>query len=124
MDDFTKTKLINNLIDLVEHFYDLKQQQGSAKKVHYLKGFSEGIAFTLVESKVLNSKEAKTILKGLGKKRELKTPPKAPLKTENLFEVPTPKEVTNSSLKEAVPQDSLDIPTIFRKHSNLSQDQS
>ncbi len=123
MDDFTKTKLINNLIDLVEHFYDMKHHQGSAKKIHYLKGFSEGIAFSLVEAKVLNTQEAKTILKGLGKKREVKTVEKKPPKRQNLFDTQNIQEQKDTNSQQ-IAENSLDIPTIFRKQSNLSQDQS
>ena len=122
MDDFTKTKLINNLIDLVSHFYELKHKEGTAKQVRYLKGFSEGIAFTLVEANALQEKEAKTILKGLGKKREY-TKPKVSVK-EEMPVVTEEKNIQQPLVFEQeynLPTDSLDVPTIFRKHSNKKE---
>ncbi len=103
MDDFTKTKLINNLIELVSHFYEKKQANASAIEIKYLKGFCEGIAHTLVETKVIDSQEAKRILKGLGKKRSMAIP-----KAE------TPKRDKETKSLQS-PLDELDVPTIFRK---------
>ena len=34
MDDFTKIKLINSLIDAVSHFYDLKQKEVYENQKH------------------------------------------------------------------------------------------
>lgn len=100
MNDFTQTKLINNLIDLVEYFYETKHKKSDASQIRYLKGFCEGIAHTLVESGMLESEEAKSILKGLGKKRTLPEIPKT---------APREREV------ETLSTEDLDIPTIFRK---------
>ncbi len=103
MDDFTKTKLINNLIELVSHFYEKKHTDASVSEIKYLKGFCEGIAHSLVEMKIIEKEEAKKILKGLGKKRE--NIPQKVEKTE-------PKEFSQTP---ANPLSDLDIPTIFRK---------
>lgn len=114
MDDFTKTKLINNLIDLVDYFYQQKQKNGSGAQIKYLKGFCEGIAHTLVELGALKSDEAKRILKGLGKKQEMPTQ-----KSSVSISVPKISE-TKDFTKEETKNDtssaeSLDVPTIFRK---------
>ncbi len=93
MKDSTKIKLINSLIETVGHFYELKPIAGSCKSKH-LKGFCEGIAYTLVQMDILSSDEATEILKGLGKKRSLKK--------SNGYE-----------------DENLDIPTVFRKKDNL-----
>ncbi len=104
MNDFTKRKLINNLIELVSHFYEKKHSNASAVEIKYLKGFCEGIAHTLVETKIIDSQEAKRILKGLGKKRSL-TPVEVD-KGDEIKERPKPSQN---------PLEDLDVPTIFRK---------
>ncbi len=101
MDDFTKIKLINSLIDAVNHFYDLKQKVRGGDQKH-LKGFCEGLAYALVKIEAVDSNEAKKILQGLGKKREYKK-----LKAQTI----EPKE----EKKETLNSDDLEIPTIFRK---------
>lgn len=98
MKDSTKIKLINSLIETVGHFYELKPIAGNYKSKH-LKGFCEGIAYTLVQMDILSSDEATEILKGLGKKRSLK---KRSLKKSNGYE-----------------DENLDIPTVFRKKDKL-----
>jgi len=112
MDDFTKIKLINSLIDAVTHFYDLKQK-GEEKQYH-LKGFCEGLAYGLVQMKLIEQDEAKRILQGLGKKTEevkIEAKPKEVIKEE--------KETTEEKNKkeENIDQNDLDIPTVFRKTS-------
>jgi hypothetical protein len=109
MDDFTKTKLINNLIDLVDYFYENKRKSGSASQIKYLKGFCEGIAHTLVELSVITQDEAKKILKGIGKRREILTTP-----PPNTKKTVIPKTEKEEQTADVVPE-SLDIPTIFRK---------
>lgn len=117
MDDFTKTKLINNLIDLVDHFYRCKQSSCTHSQVRYLKGFCEGIAHTLVESAVIDREEAKRILKGIGKKRSLPSPQH----TAQSSEITSVHEETESKMdhtpanEEITADHMLDIPTIFRK---------
>jgi preprotein translocase subunit SecD len=117
MDNITKTKLINSLIDAVSHFYDLKQKNDNQNQKH-IKGFCEGMAYTLVEIKAIKSDEAKRILQGLGKRVEE-------------IEIPEPKEevleqekikVEKKIVKEVVKikekpeeKDDLEVPTIFRK---------
>ncbi len=128
MNDFTKIKLINNLIDLVDYFYENKRKNGSASQIKYLKGFSEGIAHTLVELDVIDTVEAKRILKGIGKRRdpiseidtelpaETKTEPvktSASLKPQRIAEVPQ-ENVQEKSV--SVSPESLDVPTIFRQN--------
>jgi len=113
MDDFTKIKLINSLIDAVTHFYDLKQK-GEEKQYH-LKGFCEGLAYGLVQMKLIESDEAKRILQGLGKKiEEVKIEAKP--KEEEIKEE---KEIIEKKNKkeENIDQNDLDIPTVFRKTS-------
>ncbi|HHD83985.1 MAG TPA: hypothetical protein ENK93_03830 [Campylobacteraceae bacterium] len=106
MDDFTKTKLINNLIDLVGYFYESKHKSADPSQVKYLKGFCEGIAHTLVEGGMLEQKEAQKILRGLGKKRTAQ-PLCEPVVSDAMrdqFASPDPKI-----------EEDLDVPTIFRK---------
>ncbi|RUM62950.1 MAG: hypothetical protein DSZ05_09370 [Sulfurospirillum sp.] len=112
MNDFTKIKLINNLIDLVDYFYENKRKNGSASQIKYLKGFSEGIAHTLVEMSVIDSAEAKRILKGIGKRRKPvpETPESAPA-PETVSPAPKPQRVETPPLTSQ----SLDVPTIFRQ---------
>lgn len=97
MDNITKIKLINSLIDAVSHFYDLKQKEQGVDQKH-LKGFCEGMAYTLVQIEAIDSDEAKRILQGLGKKIE---------------EI---KEENESEKKEEINPNDLDIPTVFRKN--------
>ena len=101
MDDFTKIKLINSLIDVVARFYELKNSANKEDAKH-LKGFCEGMAYTLMELEYLSKEEASSILKGLGKKR--KSADAEPDETA----VFTPQENT-------IPSDNLDIPTFIRK---------
>ncbi len=114
MDDFTKTKLINNLIDLVDYFYENKRKSGSASQIKYLKGFCEGIAHTLAEAGALDKEEAKRILKGIGKRRTLPVSAKKAIKTQTAAVAQTAKEPTATPQATA---ESLDIPTIFRKEA-------
>ncbi len=116
MDDFTKTKLINNLIDLVDHFYRCKQSGCTLSQVRYLKGFCEGIAHTLVEASVIEREEAKRILKGIGKKRPLPAA-KRPEKMSEITSVheETATRETANKTETIVSQEMLDVPTIFRK---------
>jgi len=102
MDDFTKIKLINSLIDAVTHFYDLKQK--GEEKQHHLKGFCEGLAYGLVQMKLIDADEAKRILQGLGKKVE-----------KSKVELEPKKEGVKP--EEKVDLNDLDVPTVFRKKS-------
>ncbi len=105
MKNITKIKLINSLIDAVSHFYDLKQKGQGADQKH-IKGFCEGMAYTLVQIDAIDAEEAKRILQGLGKHREeLKTPDE---KVEEKIEL---KE-------EKMDPNDLEIPTVFRKEQN------
>jgi predicted ATP-dependent Lon-type protease len=98
MDDFTKNKLINSLIDVVEKFYELKNNNDTQDAKH-LKGFCEGMAYTLIELQYLSQAEASKILKGLGKR--MKVEEKAD--DESLIYQPQQQG------------DDLDIPTFLRK---------
>jgi len=101
MNNFTKIKLINSLIDAVSHFYEYRQKKDRDNQQH-LKGFCEGLAYSLVEQKALSQEEAGKILQGLGKKRE--------------YEESNPKiEKKAEPKKEKLDLNNLDIPTIFRK---------
>jgi soluble cytochrome b562 len=102
MDNITKIKLINSLIDAVSHFYDLKQKGQDTNQKH-LKGFCEGMAYTLVQIDAIDAEEAKRILQGLGKHREV---------NKEKEEKVQPKE------QELDPND-LEIPTVFRKEKKL-----
>ncbi len=101
MDDFTKIKLINSLIDVVSRFYELKNSNKPDDAQH-LKGFCEGMAYTLLELDYLSQEEVTKILKGLGKKREIA--PDEPSQ-EEIF---TPQKRFDDS-------NNLDIPTFMRK---------
>jgi len=98
MNDFTKIKLINSLIDVVERFYTLKNAGDNTQSKH-LKGFCEGMSYTLIELEYLSSEDASRILKGFGKKEKL---PEALTEAEMIFK---PDSHT----------DDLDIPTFIRK---------
>ncbi len=98
MNDFTKNKLINSLIDVVEKFYELKNSNQTQDAKH-LKGFCEGMAYTLIELQYLSKEEAAKILKGLGKRLELEEK----VEEENLIYQPSKQE------------NDLDIPTFLRK---------
>ncbi len=100
MDDFTKIKLINSLIDVVERFYELKTTK--AEEAKHLKGFCEGMAYTLLELNYLSQEEVTKILKGVGKKRENSI---LELKDEEIFAPQTSFDDENN----------LDIPTFIRK---------
>ena len=106
MNNITKIKLINSLIDAVEHFYDLKQKKLGENQKH-LKGFCEGMAYTLVQIKAIDSDEAKRILQGLGKHREEITIKEEKIGQEEKDEI---KEI-----KEEIDPNDLEIPTVFRK---------
>jgi len=97
MNDFTKIKLINSLIDVVERFYELKNS-GDMQDAKHLKGFCEGLAFSLIELEYLSQEETSQILKGLGKKRKL-----ANKETE-------PEQI----YKPSANSEDLDIPTYLR----------
>jgi len=108
MDNITKIKLINSLIDAVTHFYELKQK-GVVDGQNHIKGFCEGMAYTLVEISVIDKDEAKRILKGLGKHREI---------DEAVVE-------TNIETKEKnVDLSDLEVPTYMRKKSESNPDDS
>ena len=112
MDDFTQTKLINNLIDLVGYFYESKHKSADPSQVKYLKGFCEGIAHTLVEAGIIEQIEAKKILKGLGKKRSVQ-PLRQPVASSATDNHIAPENTKN--------MEDLDIPTIFRKQKKAQQ---
>ncbi len=130
MNDFTKIKLINNLIDLVDYFYENKRKKGSASQIKYLKGFSEGIAHALVELDVIDATEAKRILKGIGKRRDpiseidIASPTESDENRTQSVKMSVPKNTQDStetlqkSEKEesVVSPESLDVPTIFRQN--------
>ncbi len=128
MNNITKIKLINSLIDAVEHFYDLKQKGEDGQK--HLKGFCEGMAYTLVQAKALSKAEAKRILQGLGKKHEeiekRVVEPKEPVIVEKIVEKKeelTPPKIESIPLEkmevsEKESGSDLDVPTIFRNESN------
>ena len=97
MNDFTKIKLINSLIDVVERFYVLKNSDENTQSQH-LKGFCEGMAYTLIELEYLNKEEASKILKGFGKRQNI------PDETEEESLIFKPNSHT----------DDLDIPTFIR----------
>jgi len=101
MDDFTKIKLINSLIDVVARFYELKNKNKQEDAKH-LKGFCEGMAYTLIALEYLSQEEVSKILKGLGKKRDIAS--KEPDETV-VFQVH----------KESDDTHNLDIPTFIRK---------
>ncbi len=115
MENITKIKLINSLIDAVTHFYDLKQKDQTQEQKH-LKGFCEGIAYTLVQIEAIDSQEAKRILQGLGKHREEIKSDATPVTEELVLEKVIEKK------KEDDPND-LEIPTVFRK-KELTPDSS
>ena len=101
MDNVTKIKLINSLIDAVGHFYDLKQKKLGENQKH-LKGFCEGIAYTLVQIDAIDSDEAKRILQGLGKHREEEE--EKTLDNEDKIE----------KKEQEIDLNDLEIPTVFR----------
>ena len=98
MEDFTKNKLINSLIDVVEKFYELKNSNQTQDAKH-LKGFCEGMAYTLIELQYLSKEEAAKILKGLGKRLKVQE------NTEDDTLIYQPPKQGND----------LDIPTFLRK---------
>jgi len=108
MNNITKIKLINSLIDAVGHFYDLKQKEHGENQKH-LKGFCEGMAYTLVQIKAIDSDEAKRILQGLGKHREEITIKEEKIDQEKIEEK-----------KEEIDPNDLEIPTVFRKKKELT----
>ena len=127
MDNITKTKLINSLIDAVSHFYDLKQKGDNQNQKH-IKGFCEGMAYTLVEIKAIKSDEAKRILQGLGKRIEEVELPTVETVEEKAVEVELKvPEIPKESPIEKIPLEvqkkeeektDLETPTIFRKNKS------
>ena len=113
MDNITKIKLINSLIDAVSHFYDLRQKEQGQEQKH-LKGFCEGMAYTLVQIDAIDADEAKRILQGLGKHRE-----ETILKEEKIDEKKVEEKVTLK--KEELDPNDLEIPTVFRKKKEETQ---
>jgi hypothetical protein len=107
MKDSTKIKLINSLIDAVTHFYDLKQKGEEGNQKH-LKGFCEGMAYTLVQINAIDADEAKRILQGLGKHRE-----EIIIKEKKIDEQKVEEKVEIK--KEEIDPNDLEIPTVFRK---------
>ncbi len=116
MNNITKIKLINSLIDAVTHFYDLKQKGNEGNQKH-LKGFCEGMAYTLVQINAIDSVEAKRILQGLGKHREGIVVKEEKIDEEKIVEkVEVKKEEINSN--------DLEIPTVFRNKKDSTPDNS
>jgi hypothetical protein len=136
MKDFTKIKLINSLIDVVDRFYELKNEADDEASSH-LKGFCEGMAYSMMELGFLDKDETKKIMSGLGKKiseDELVQEDK-----EEIVDIPKPKlqestsdiqlEIEDLKLNEHIhntpiftPQrelDDLDLPTYLRKKREL-----
>jgi len=109
MKNITKIKLINSLIDAVSHFYDLKQKDQTQEQKH-LKGFCEGMAYTLVQIDAMDKDEAKRILQGLGKHRE-----EPMICDEKIEEKIESKEEEIKPKEENIDPNDLDIPTVFRK---------
>ncbi len=105
MNDFTKIKLINSLIDVVTKFYELKNSNTSEDATH-LKGFCEGMAYTLIQLDYLSKDEASKILKGLGKKLEIE---------EACMEIPPQEEGFSMQKSREDRSKNLDIPTFLRK---------
>jgi len=104
MDDFTKIKLINSLIDVVDRFYTLKDEREFEDSLR-LKGFCEGLSYALIELDAIDSEEAKQIMAGLGKKRELSqiSPTPTTPKEEIIEEkAPEPKEKEVEKEKDAI----------------------
>lgn len=102
MNDFTKIKLINELIDVVARFYELKASH-ELKDAAHLKGFCEGMAYTLIAQEYLTQDEANNILKGLGKKRDYEEP------------IEDETSVFQAQNNPHDKKDDLDIPTFIRK---------
>lgn len=121
MDNITKTKLINSLIDAVSHFYDLKQKGDNQNQKH-IKGFCEGMAYTLVEIKAIKSDEAKRILQGLGKRIEEQEQelPKVqePKVEEKVIEKEKVVENIPLEIQKQEEKNDLETPTIFRQNIN------
>jgi len=109
MNDFTKIKLINSLIDVVEKYYEHKNAD-QTQEATYLKGFCEGLAHTLMALSYLSKDETTKILKGLGKKRVYEEP-KLPQ------EIPEENEPINQDkvYMPSTQSDDLDVPTFLRK---------
>jgi uncharacterized protein with von Willebrand factor type A (vWA) domain len=110
MEDFTKIKLINELIDVVERFYTLKER-GELKDASHLKGFCEGMAYALISLEYLTEEEATKILKGMGKKREVALHDEEMIQEKSA----TPIELKQSIFEPKQSKDNLDIPTFLRK---------
>jgi predicted ATP-dependent Lon-type protease len=122
MDDFTKIKLINSLIDVVDRFYQLKEQEDIEESMR-LKGFCEGLVFTLIELGALSKDEAQKIMKGLGKKRVFKesinsdkcSSIEPPLKVQaDLCDIKT-LSIHPVGKSQAKIKDELDLPSYLRK---------
>ena len=126
MDDFTKIKLINSLIDLVDRFYQSKDELSSDEIIR-LKGFCEGFAYSLKYLDIIDEDESKKILKGLGKKRDADKIYKKETNSrvdENKEVKDIKKEILhdlNISYKKDKNEDSLDLdlPTFLRKNKSL-----
>ena len=118
MNDFTKIKLTNSLIELVENFYELKDSAQEDELLHS-KGFCEGMSYSLVELGIISQKESIKILKGLGSKKDL------PVETKNEIQ----EDIVHSKKIDQVdkveknfefnktysPSEELDIPTFKRR---------
>ncbi|RUM66943.1 MAG: hypothetical protein DSZ06_02330 [Sulfurospirillum sp.] len=137
MDDFTKIKLINSLIDVVDRFYTLKDEREFEESLR-LKGFCEGLSYALIQMGALDSKEAEVIMNGLGKRLSMKdikqpqTPPPVNPKvdiTESTMlnelkkeakELKIDTSTLHSSLisKSKDKEKDLDLPTFLRKRKN------
>jgi hypothetical protein len=128
MKDFTKIKLINSLIDVVDRFYELKNG-GESEASSHLKGFCEGMAYALMELDYLDETQTKKIMSGLGKKLsesdikdEIK-PKEIDEPQEELSQVPIEEDEKEQSsymhhTQIFAPQrelNDLDLPTYIRK---------
>lgn len=101
MDDFTKIKLINSLIDVVDRFYSLKDEREYEESLR-LKGFCEGLSYALIQMRALDKDEADQIIKGLGKKRNLNS-----FKKKELPKTELPKE--DSKLEKESEIDTIEL---------------
>ena len=120
MDDFTKIKLINSLIGLVDRFYQSKDELSSDEIIR-LKGFCEGFAYSLKYLDLIDEDESKNILKGLGKRRELK---EIKEKEKNISSVNLKDSISISheihlSKSSKKSKTDLDLPTFLRKNKSL-----
>jgi hypothetical protein len=135
MKDFTKIKLINSLIDVVDRFYELKND-GKSEASSHLKGFCEGMAYSLMELGYLDKAQTKKIMSGLGKKLsqsdiEEESEPKEIEQPQDLSQEPIKEDEENQMIVDDKEQPSymhhtqiftpqielndLDLPTYIRK---------